>query len=63
MDGAENLYPSTAHLDANGRYVADELNQPLSSADFSAHTLGQLVHGVKPGYCEAHKRLGCEVCA
>ncbi|MFL6307510.1 MAG: hypothetical protein ACJ72H_28600 [Candidatus Sulfotelmatobacter sp.] len=59
----ENLYPSTAHLDERGRYVPDPLNQHLASANFSAHDLGQLRHPVKPGYCEEHLRLGCEVCA
>ena len=60
---ADNLNPSTAYLDERGNYIADPLNQPLAYAERSAHDNGQKVHPVKPGYCEAHLRLGCEECS
>lgn len=53
-------FPSTAHVDSKGNYVADERNQTLAFANTSAHSLGQLRHpGGKPGYCAQHSRLGC----
>ena len=65
-DGAENLYPSTAHYEGP-HYVHDKLNQPLAEhaalGNFAARDRGQQRHGVVPGYCPQHSRLGCEVCA
>ena len=52
--------PSKAFLDARGNYVADADNQPLAYANTSAHDLGQLKHGVAPGYCAQHGKLGCD---
>lgn len=60
-------HPSTARNE-NGRYIHDPLNQTLSQAEaegkLGPHDLGQLRHPVSvQGYCEAHLRLGCEVCS
>lgn len=59
--------PSTAHYDERGRYVHDPVNQPLAEAEAlgltGARPIADHKHGVKPGYCEAHKALGCSECS
>lgn len=69
MSDKENKYPSTAFIqnghpdaDINGEYVPCRLNQPSYYQDRNPQPFGQKAHGVKPGYCERHLRLGCEVC-
>lgn len=64
----ENGFPSTAFISpghpdadpANKEYVPCRLNQPLYYQDRNPQPFGQKEHGVRPGYCSAHKRLGCE---
>ncbi len=56
-----NRNPSTAHYE-NGEYIPCPQNQPFAYQDRQPHSLGQLKHGVSPGYCAAHLRLGCERC-
>lgn len=59
----DNLFPSTAHYEG-GEYVADPLNQPFAYQNREAHDVGQLRHPTAvQGYCEAHLKLGCEVCS
>jgi hypothetical protein len=52
--------PSKAFNDAKGAYHPDKDNQPLAFANMGAHDLGQLEHGVRPGYCGQHGVLGCD---
>jgi len=70
-DKKVNKFPSTAfiktgHPDAdpcNGEYVPCKLNQPACYQDRNPQPFGQKAHGVQPGYCAPHLRLGCEVCS
>jgi hypothetical protein len=59
--------PSTAHLDSRGQYIHDPLNQHYAEQEkqgkLAPQDRGQQRHGVRPGYCPQHSRLGCEVCA
>ena len=63
----DNTFPSTAHYDSRGNYVHDPLNQLLAEQTKRGLTqprdIGQKRHGVRPGYCPQHTRLGCEECA
>jgi hypothetical protein len=54
-----NAFSSTSKLDSKGNFVPCEINQPYAYADHSAKDIGQLVHRVRPVYCERHTELGC----
>lgn len=63
-----DTHPSTAHLDSRGNYVHDPLNQHYAEMEkqgkLAPQDRGQQKHPFgKPGYCEAHKALGCTECA
>lgn len=59
MADKENKVPSTAHLDAQGRYVPCKMNQPFAYQDSSAALVPQAEHFTnRQGYCAAHKILG-----
>ena len=63
-----DTYPSKAYIDNHGNYVHDPLNQHYSEeaakGKLAPQDRGQQKHPFgKIGYCEAHKRLGCEACA
>jgi hypothetical protein len=62
-----NKFPSTAHYDQRGKYVHDPLNQPFAEQVKKGldqpQSIGQKRHGVRPGYCPQHSKLGCEECS
>ena len=61
-----NKYPSKAYRNAKGEFVPDPDNQPLAVAfaegRCAAQPLEHGTHGVRPGYCAQHLRLGCMEC-
>jgi hypothetical protein len=52
-----DTHPSKAYIDNHGNYVHDPLNQHYAEEAAKGKLAPQ------DGYCDAHKRLGCEACA